>query len=211
MMPFFSVVMQSTLKDYPGAATNREEKLLRAVDSVLKQYCDDLELIVIADGCDDTIRLLEGYTDERLLTHKIEIEQPKNVRGKWRSVARNVGIRLANGRYIVYLDNDDMFTPHYLRYLKDEILRDTLAWYVVDHYYKVPSRWKYKRVELRPNSAGTANIVHTKRIRSRWPEYWNYGAEDWAFIRSIINERIPHRHIDLAGYMICHMRGVYDV
>ena len=204
---FFSIIMQSTLKDYPGAATDRANKLRRAIQSVLNQSFDDWELVIVADECAETMLVAHEFDDSRIVTHLAE----RPIKGKWYSYCRNVGNDLAAGRYRLYLDNDDYFTPHYLRYLHEEISRDMLDWYAVDHFYWCRSRWKYKHVELRPNSAGTANIVHSCAVRSRWPVAHHYGSEDWRFIKSIINELLTHRHIMLAGYCIAHIRGSYEI
>ena len=52
-----AVVMPSFLGDYTNAAKNREEKFLRAVNSVRTQSYDNKLLVVVSDGCLDTVRL----------------------------------------------------------------------------------------------------------------------------------------------------------
>jgi glycosyltransferase involved in cell wall biosynthesis len=209
MTPFFSIIMQSTLADYPGAATNRQAKLLRAVDSVLQQSFENWQLIIVADECQQTMDTVAGFTQDSRIITKLE-QRPGT--GKWFSHCRNTGLSLATGRYRLYLDNDDIYTPHYLKYLKEEIEKDFKDWYFADHFQqnKNCTRWNYKMVELRPNSAGTANIIHSDRLRSRWQGACHYGNEDWIFIRAIMNESKNYRHINMAGYCICHQRGCYD-
>ena len=43
----FSVIMASTLAEYGGAASRRDEKIVRAIDSVIAQTFTDWELIVV--------------------------------------------------------------------------------------------------------------------------------------------------------------------
>lgn len=56
--PMFSIVMPSYLGDYNSSAgpsaTNRVEKFIRAVDSVLAQTFGSWELLIVADGCEKT-------------------------------------------------------------------------------------------------------------------------------------------------------------
>jgi len=92
-MPTVSVVIPSY---------NRASFLREAIDSVLGQDSDDFELIVIDDGStDDTPRLLRSYPDIRVVR--------QDRRGV--SAARNAGIRRASGRFLAFLDSDDLWLP----------------------------------------------------------------------------------------------------
>lgn len=76
----------------------------RAVESVLRQSLEDLELIVIDDGSsDDSLAVLRSVEDDRIRV----IEQ--NHEGV--CAARNRGIGAARGRYIAFLDSDDAWAP----------------------------------------------------------------------------------------------------
>ncbi len=88
---------------------NRAGFICRAVDSVLKQSFEDLELIVVDDGSrDDTRRIISRYNDKRL----VYIYQEN--RGV--SAARNTGLAAAKGRYVALLDSDDFWLIHKLRH-----------------------------------------------------------------------------------------------
>jgi len=81
----------------------------RALDSVLAQTFTDYEIIIINDGSPDTEELekvLSSYAEQ--ITY---ISQPNTGPGG----ARNVGIRIARGLYLAFLDADDYWMPDYLK------------------------------------------------------------------------------------------------
>jgi glycosyltransferase involved in cell wall biosynthesis len=82
---------------------NGREYIVEALRSVLGQSYADLELIVIDDGSDDFdySRLLE--LDARIRVIRLE--------GVGVSAARNAGMRIAKGRFIAFLDADDVWFP----------------------------------------------------------------------------------------------------
>lgn len=85
---------------------HNEEYLPRAIESVLHQTYPEIELIVVDDnspGSDvrrATERIMENYPEAVYLKH------PENRNG---AAARNTGIRAAKGKYIAFLDNDDIY------------------------------------------------------------------------------------------------------
>ena len=84
---------------------NRKRFVTEAVESVRRQTFADFELIVVDDGSTDgTGEMLAGVPGVRL------IEQPN--RGV--SSARNAGITASAGRWIAFLDSDDLWKPEKL-------------------------------------------------------------------------------------------------
>jgi glycosyltransferase involved in cell wall biosynthesis len=86
---------------------NRAWILAEALDSVLAQDYDRLELIVVDDGSSDgTSDLLATYGS------RITVLRQEN-RGV--SAARNRGVAAARGRYVAFLDSDDLWHPQKIR------------------------------------------------------------------------------------------------
>ena len=82
---------------------NGEKYIREAVDSALNQTYKDFEIIVIDDGSkDNTPNILENYDN------KIRWKSQKN---KGQAFAINEGINMAKGKYIAYLDADDVCLP----------------------------------------------------------------------------------------------------
>lgn len=82
---------------------NGEKTILRSIKSVLNQTFQDFELIVINDGSQDsTPNLVAQIEDSRIkLIHYSNAGL---------NVSRNRGIGHANGKYITFLDADDIWT-----------------------------------------------------------------------------------------------------
>jgi len=87
---------------------NQGAYIQEAIDSVIAQTYKDWEIIIINDGSDDakTIEELTRLKEEGL--HIIDISNSGV------SVARNKGIAVANGEFILPLDADDKIAPEYL-------------------------------------------------------------------------------------------------
>ena len=83
-------------------AYNSANYLRNSLDSVVKQDYLDLEIIIVDDGStDNTKELLEEYNDDRI---KYFYKENGGL-----SSARNYGIERANGKYIAFLDADDIW------------------------------------------------------------------------------------------------------
>jgi glycosyltransferase involved in cell wall biosynthesis len=88
---------------------NRLKLLDAALGSVAAQnVCSDIEAIVVNDGGRSVARVVRAW--KKVLAIKlVELDQRVGPAG-----ARNVGIDLAEGEYIAFLDDDDLFLPGHL-------------------------------------------------------------------------------------------------
>lgn len=94
--PLVSVVMP---------AYNSEKYIAEAIDSILGQTFRDLELIIIDDCCQDhTAEIVESYTDDRIIFVQNKVN-------KGFLYGLNYGIKIARGKYIARLDDDDTSYP----------------------------------------------------------------------------------------------------
>lgn len=101
---------------------NGEKFIRETMDSVLAQTYSDWELLLIEDGSSDgSADVIEKYVAEKAETRIRLIRQPSN-QGAARS--RNRGLLEASGRYIAYLDADDLWAPekleHELKFMEEK-------------------------------------------------------------------------------------------
>lgn len=88
---------------------NREKTIKKAIESVLDQTYENFELIVIDDAsCDNTKKVIENYTDNR-------IKYIYCKRNSGANVARNIGMTNADGEYLAFLDSDNRWIPEKLQ------------------------------------------------------------------------------------------------
>ena len=98
--PLFSILLTTY---------NRPALLLDALRSLAAQRLQDFEVILVNDNGEPVEALLDGF--EFALTY---LRQGVN---GGPAAARNAALRLARGRYIAYLDDDDLFLPEHLQTL----------------------------------------------------------------------------------------------
>jgi glycosyltransferase involved in cell wall biosynthesis len=92
--PLVSVIIPS----YNHAAYLRE-----CVDSVLAQDYPNIEVIVVDDGSTDaSVDILRAYGDRIILLHQARGRQAR---------ARNLGLSVAKGELVAFLDSDDRYLP----------------------------------------------------------------------------------------------------
>ena len=83
-------------------AHNAEKTILRAVNSLLEQSYENVEIIVVDDcSTDNTLKILSQIEDKRLKvipSEKIGVAK-----------ARNITLANANGEFIAFCDSDDFY------------------------------------------------------------------------------------------------------
>ncbi len=106
-MPFFSVVIP---------LYNKEPFIGQTLQSLIAQTFADFEIIIINDGSTDAgeAKVL-SFPDPRI---RYYLRENKGV-----SAARNLGITMAKGQYIAFLDADDHWYPDFLQCMHRNITR----------------------------------------------------------------------------------------
>jgi glycosyltransferase involved in cell wall biosynthesis len=160
-MPLVSVIIPTY---------NSADFLPQAIDSVLQQTYENIEIIVIDDGSTDhTEAVLKPYT-ERIRYFKKPNGGP--------SAARNMGIAEAQGEFIAFQDADDLWLPEKLQLQMDYLtahaeiavvytdltqfdLQGQVSISLVERYGAIPSGYIFE--ELLVNHAITLSSVIVRR------------------------------------------------
>ncbi len=220
----FSVILPSFLGAYPTAARNRPEKLVRALRSCLTQSfsLDQFEVIVIADGCNDTFRIIETLPSEfEPLNLKCILIQKQ---GHFSGYVRNRGIADAQGDWIVYLDSDDCLGSDHLKTIDEEINRTTYRhekisgtyvglnpdWVWFNDIVFRQGKWQERDCKINIiGRHGTSNIAHQRALNIHWNGH-GYAKDDTSFIRNL-REKFPNfTKIKTPNYRVCHIPSIYD-
>ena len=104
MIAYDDILVSVVMPVYNGALYLKE-----AIDSILSQTHSNLELIIINDGStDDSERIIQSYTDKRIVYLKNEVNSRI-------CVTLNRGLDIAKGKYIARMDCDDISVPERLQ------------------------------------------------------------------------------------------------
>lgn len=98
---------------------NVEEYLKQCLDSVINQTFKDIEIIIVNDGStDNSINIIEEYKerDSRIIFLNQENHGP--------GYARNSGLKIAKGEYILFIDSDDWIREDTLQELYEIVKND---------------------------------------------------------------------------------------
>jgi glycosyltransferase involved in cell wall biosynthesis len=198
-MPKFSVIMQSYLGEYQGAAKDRDTKILRAIDSLINQTFDDWELIIIADGCEKTVEIVcKKYEGNK----KIYCDYiPKQE--FWSGIARDCGKFESKGDYCIYLDIDDYYAPDYLARIEAQL--NDYDWVCMNDYILVNGAWNERICNIRRiGMNGTSNVCFKRELEVNWSSYTGY-AHDFYFNQQLVKKYPNHAKINTPGYYVCHL------
>jgi len=160
-----------------------------SVSSVRNQTYSDIELIIINDGSDDkkTVDILEGLSKDGITVLETEKLGPAR--------ARNVGIKHANGKYILPLDSDDIIDATYIEKAVKIIESDDNiggVYCLAEFFDKRQGRWVLPAYSLEQMLLDNVIFITTLFLKSDWEtaggfdESLIHGMEDYDFWLSII-------------------------
>lgn len=113
-------------------AFNAEEYINEAIESVLKQTYENWELIIVNDcSTDKTLSIVKRYAmlDRRILYFTLE-------KNSGAASARNKAIELAQGRYLAFLDSDDLWEKNKLA-IQIKFMKENNYYFTATSYHKI--------------------------------------------------------------------------
>jgi glycosyltransferase involved in cell wall biosynthesis/MoaA/NifB/PqqE/SkfB family radical SAM enzyme/predicted SAM-dependent methyltransferase len=90
---------------------NRPEMLVETLRSILDQIYKNIEIIVVNDAGADVEGLVQG------LNRSNNIRYIRHTENEGLAASRNTGLKAAKGKYIAYLDDDDIYYPDHIETL----------------------------------------------------------------------------------------------
>ena len=165
---------------------NRPKMLQRAVDSVLAQTFKDFELIIVDDHSKEPPKLNLPPDEKRVIAMRLPYNTGYQVRPK------NIGIMIAKGQYIAYLDDDNVYLPNHLEVLYKAIKKHNADVVYGDRIYKSnnPNEKRFMGKQSFPydlsqieqgNYVDTSDIMHTIQAINDvgfWDIFWERKG-DW--------------------------------
>lgn len=186
-------------------AHNSSSTIVRALDSVVKQSCLPLEIIVVNDASkDDTAQTVIEYAR----SSSIPVYLHDFVTNKGPGAARNFGWNNAKGDYVAFLDADDVWHPRKIE-IQSRLMdaHPTLAMSCHTHHFGVDDPWVHdteraKEVThdlkdfLWKNRCATPTVMFRRAIPQRFdPNRVIIGVEDYLLWMQVVASHGPCRKI----------------
>ena len=128
------------------------------LDSLVAQEGFNIEVIIVDDRAEDTLDSILKRYEETLCIKKVVLQEKQGV-----AAARNLGLSVAEGEFVYFLDSDDYIFGNTLEILLHAALvedaqivfgRKYGTWFkravYLDEYYK---KWRAKKVEAAAKEA----------------------------------------------------------
>jgi len=188
--PFFSVVIPTY---------NCARLLEKALASVFDQTCQDFEIIVVDNSStDETGEILGAINDPRLSIVRVRNHGVI-------AYSRNRGIKKAKGKWISFLDSDDIWLPGKLEKVQTAVLNNPDAvlvyhdaWLVFENGKRIHRRTElsgpnlYERVLFRGSSLSSSIITIRGDVAERTEGFSErkefVTAEDYEYVIRLSNE-----------------------
>lgn len=166
---------------------NSERNIKECIESILNQSYENIEIICIDNNSkDNTFQIAQ----ELLINHKITTENNQGV-----SYARNKGLRIATGRFICFLDSDDLLTKESIKKRVDHLLStNTHVTYgdytrfnnTCKHLVKAPSSINKNNIFIKNHIGNLTGMYDAEALGKVYQE--NIGHEDYEMWIQIIKK-----------------------
>lgn len=141
---------------------NAESTIYRCLDSILKQTYCDYEVIIVDDGSiDNSGKICDSYS---LRDNRFRVVHTENAGV---ASARQLGVSLATGEYVIHIDSDDWIESNMLSDMMNEISEADIL--VSDYYYNTKHGQTYVRqVDCTTSEELLEKIIKGEVFGSLW-------------------------------------------
>jgi glycosyltransferase involved in cell wall biosynthesis len=186
---------------------NRGRFLPQAVESVATQTMSDWELIILDDNSSDPSvadYLQSIWRHPRIIVYKSDVfdeDRPNTCRY---ATQINIGLKIANGRYITYLCDDDWYEPHRLEVMASALDAGADVVYstqgIVDESGNFTGMTRqFQQVSDPYCAVNHSSVMHTA-IAGSTAGGWDESPEHWS-----IGDAVFWRRLCDAGYFFQHV------
>lgn len=203
----------------------RAHFLSRAVDSILSQTYDNIQVVVVDDNAElpecrkSTEETMKKYADDPRVVY---IQNNRNMGG---GLSRNIGINACDGEYVAFLDDDDEFEPPKIEMELKFMLMHNLDFCFSDlHIYNANGKLVEHRTRRFVKDWSPENLLrlHVLHALTSTPTFMikreflhNFGGyrevpmgQEFMLMWDALQYAINHREIKI-GYIPCSYIRVY--
>jgi len=174
--PLFSIITPSYKK---------HEELKDAIDSVAKQTYAKWEMLICSDGYDKiTENIVKSYNDSRLKYHYTEMTND------YGSTQRNYLMDVSIGKYLIFLDDDNVIYPDYLNTMLNNFDGSTgmvicrVDYDGLDHQLPIEDKLILGKIDTL--------CVCVDKYYTKYATWENYVGHDYGFAKICENNIINH-------------------
>lgn len=178
--------MSNIIASFIIPAYNASKTIVRCLDSIYKLSLNENEYeVIVIDDCsvDNTVDVVEKYASER--TNMTLLQQLENHR---QGAARNRGVSVSKGRYIVYVDSDDEIAVGVLYAL--QLAEANELDMVAMHYYNMDERGN-----ITEHERITINGIYSGVELQTNHAYWCAGPVAYLYRKSFL-EKVNHPFVE---------------
>ena len=161
----------------------------RLLDSLIPQSNKEVEIILVDDGCN------EYAFDDYLVLRSFDNLHIIHKENGGVSSARNKGLEVAKGKYIAFIDSDDMVMPNYIEELLHLINtknEDIIYFNWLNINSNIVARF--------PNNPAVWKAIYKREILPRFEECYKT-KEDYFFLQELERKRPTEEYYDKLLYI----------
>ena len=151
-------------------AYNAEKTIVTTLESILKQTSKEYKLIIINDGSTDkTDEICREYEQK----YKKVIEY-YSISNNGVSNARNIGMKYANTKYIMFIDSDDIYNKDMVGSMIEQIEQDEVDLVACGYIRRILSNGRERSTKINYLSTNKINeYIEKLQIKNLFNQIWN--------------------------------------